>query len=96
VLGEPIPPELWETLVSYSSPNGSTKSIFNNHRSIELATKKSNLAETISIILISLGKTEFNSLPPQELVLIVDSVNKLGFSKEARQLAFEILLSQQL
>ena len=59
-----------------------------------MAVNQGNLAEAITRLLISLEKTEFDSLPPNELVLIVDSLQKLGFEKEARRLAFEIIVSK--
>ena len=59
-----------------------------------MAVNKGHLAEAITLLLISLEKTEFSSLPPSELILIVDSLQKLGFEKEARGLAFEIIVSK--
>jgi hypothetical protein len=94
VLGEPISPRLWTDLVGLNSLSIAKKSIFNNQFLITMAVNKGHLAEAITLLLISLEKTEFSSLPPSELVLIVDSLQKLGFEKEARELAFEIIVSK--
>jgi hypothetical protein len=94
VLGDPVSPALRAELVGPNSSNRATKTIFNNQFSIETAAKAGNLAETITLILISLDKTEFTALSTSELILIVDSINKLGLHEEARKLAFEIMISQ--
>ena len=94
VLGDPISPSLRATLIGPNARNRATKTIFDNQFSIEMAVNAGNLAETITLILISLDKTDFTALSTSELILIVDSVNKLGLHEEARKLAFEILVSQ--
>jgi hypothetical protein len=94
VLGDSVSPDLRAALVGPNSSNRATKTIVNNQFSIETAAKAGNLAETITLILISLDKTEFTALSTSELVLIVDSINKLGLHEEARKLAFEIMISQ--
>ncbi|MBT5913665.1 MAG: hypothetical protein HOJ18_15330 [Rhodospirillaceae bacterium] len=94
VLEEPISHQLWTDLVGPNSLSIARKSIFNNQFLIKMAVNQGNLAEAITRLLISLEKTEFDSLPPNELVLIVDSLQKLGFEKEARRLAFEIIVSK--
>ena len=94
VLGDSVSPDLRAALVGPNSSNRATKTIVNNQFSIETAAKAGNLAETITLILISLDKTEFTALSTSELILIVDSINKLGLHEEARKLAFEIMISQ--
>ena len=94
VLGDPISPSLRATLIGPNARNRATKTIFDNQFSIEMAVNAGNLAETITLILISLDKTDFTALSTSELILIVDSVNKLGLHEEARKLAFEIVVSQ--
>ncbi len=94
VLGDPISPSLQAALIGPNAGNRAKKTIFNNQFSIETAANAGNLAETITLILISLDKTDFTALPTSELILIVDSVNKLGLHEEARKLAFEIMVSQ--
>ena len=94
VLGDPIPPSLRAALIGPNAGNRAKKTIFDNQFSIEIAANSGNLAETITLILISLDKTDFTDLSVSELILIVDSVNKLGLHEEARKLAFEIMISQ--
>ena len=94
VLGDSVSPDLRAALVGPNSSNRATKTIVNNQFSIETAAKAGNLAETITLILISLDKTEFTALSTSELILIVDSINKLGLHEEARKLAFEIMISK--
>ena len=94
VLGDPISPSLRAALIGPNARNRATKTIFDNQFSIEIAANAGNLAETITLLLISLDKTEFTALSASELILIVDSVNKLGLHEEARKLAFEIMVSQ--
>ncbi len=94
VLGDPISPSLRAALIGANTGNRAKKTIFDNQFSIETAADAGNLAETITLILISLDKTDFAALPTSELILIVDSVNKLGLHKEARKLAFEIMVSK--
>jgi hypothetical protein len=94
VLGDPISPSLRAALIGPNAVNRAKKTIFDNQFSIEIAANAGNLAETITLILISLDKTDFTALSASELILIVDSVNKLGLHEEARKLAFEIMVSQ--
>ena len=94
VLGDPILPSLRAALIGPNARNRAKKTIFDNQFSIEIAANAGNLAETITLLLISLDKTEFTALSKSELILIVDSVNKLGLHEEARKLAFEIMVSQ--
>jgi hypothetical protein len=94
VLGDPISPSLREALIGPNAGNRAKKTIFDNQFSIEIAANAGNLAETIALILISLDRTDFTALSASELILIVDSVNKLGLHEEARKLAFEIMVSQ--
>ena len=94
VLGDPISPSLRAALIGPNARNRAKKTIFDNQFSIEIAANAGNLAETITLLLISLDKTEFTALSKSELILIVDSVNKLGLHEEARKLAFEIMVSQ--
>ena len=94
VLGDPILPSLRAALIGPNARNRAKKTIFDNQFSIEIAANAGNLAETITLLLISLDKTEFTALSTSELILIVDSVNKLGLHEEARKLAFEIMVSQ--
>ena len=94
VLGDPISPSLRAALIGPNAINRAKKTIFDNQFSIEIAANAGNLAETITLLLISLDKTDFTALSTSELILIVDSVNKLGLHEEARKLAFEIMVSQ--
>lgn len=94
VLGDPISPSLREALIGPNAGNRAKKTIFDNQFSIEIAANAGNLAETIALILISLDRTDFTALSASELILIVDSVNKLGLHEEARKIAFEIMVSQ--
>ena len=94
VLGDPISPSLRAALIGPNARNRAKKTIFDNQFSIEIAANAGNLAETITLLLISLDKTEFTALSTSELILIVESVNKLGLHEEARKLAFEIMVSQ--
>lgn len=94
VLGDPISPSLRAALIGPNAENRAKKTIFDNQFSIEIAANAGNLAETITLILISLDKTDFTALSTSELILIVNSVNKLGLHEEARKLAFEIMVAQ--
>ncbi len=94
VLGDPISPSLRAALIGPNAANRAKKTIFDNQFSIEIAANAGKLAETITLILISLDKTDFTALSTSELILIVNSVNKLGLHEEARKLAFEIMVAQ--
>ncbi|MBH69584.1 MAG: hypothetical protein CMM58_14605 [Rhodospirillaceae bacterium] len=93
-VGEPIPKSTWRELIGTGLKTDSTHSIFVNKRAIQEAIGEQAVGETIAILLVSLGELKLKSLAADDLILMVSSINTLGFNEEARRLAFEALIAK--
>ena len=93
-VGEPIPKSTWRELIGTGLKTDSTHSIFVNKRAIQEAVREQAVGEAIAILLVSLGELKLNTLSADDLVLMVSSINSLGFNEEARRLAFEALVAK--